>query len=160
MYKNIVFHWTGGNYTACPTDVAAYHFLVDKYGSVMAGKYAPEDNLDCSDGKYAKHCGGGNTGRIGIAICCMKDKKTPPLQKQIESMCYYAARLCFLYKIKPSQCITHAEFGRDNPKTSSKGKQDINSLPYAKVYGIKECGDYLRNKTQVYYDRIFRGYYG
>ena len=52
--------------------------LVDKNGSVKSGKYTPEDNLNCKDGKYAKHCGGGNTGRIGIAVCCMKNSQTPP----------------------------------------------------------------------------------
>ena len=160
MYKNIVFHWTGGNYAPCSVDFNAYHFLVDKEGNVSAGKYTPEDNLNCGDGKYARHCGGGNTARIGIAICCMKDKNTPPLQKQVEAMCKQAARLCYLYNINPNQCITHAEFGMAYPNTSSKGKQDINTLPYANKFGVKACGDYLRNKTQVYYDRIKRGYYG
>lgn len=160
MFKNIVLHWTGGNYYPCSIDITAYHFLVDKNGSVRSGKYTPEDNLNCGDGKYAKHTGGGNTGRIGIAICCMKDKQTPPTQKQVEAMCKQAARLCYLYNLTPKQCITHAEFGLANPKTSSAGKTDINSLPYVPRNGIKSCADYLRNKIQVYYDRISRGYYG
>lgn len=51
----------GGNY---PNDVdkEAYHFLVDKDGEVHYGIHKVEDNLDCNDGNYAAHCGGGNTG--------------------------------------------------------------------------------------------------
>ena len=159
MFKNIILHWTGGNYYPCPADISAYHFLVDKNGSVKSGKYTPEDNLNCKDGKYAKHCGGGNTGRIGIAVCCMKNSQTPPTQKQIEALCHQTARLCYLYNLTPKDCITHSEFGIANPNTTSAGKIDLSIIPYANKKGINECSKYLRNKIQVYYDRIRRGYY-
>lgn len=159
MYKNIVYHWTGGNYTPCSTDLAHYHYVVSAQGIVHKGKYTPLDNLNCTDGKYAAHCGGGNTGRIGVAVCCCKDINTPPTQKQIETMCRLGAELCYMHGLQPKMCITHAEFGKKHPKTSSCGKQDINSLPYIGLRGIEEVGDYLRNKTQVYYDRIKRGEY-
>lgn len=160
MFKNIVFHWTAGSYYPCSTDLKAYHYLFDKDGKGYAGKYTPEDNLNCNDGKYAMHCGGGNTGRIGLAVCCRKDVNTPPTQAQVEAMCKRAAQLCNIYGLQPSDCITHAEFGLQNPKTSSAGKIDINDLPYANKSGVKAVADYLRNKVQVYYDRIKRGYYG
>lgn len=153
MFKNIILHWTAGNYTPNATDKQHYHYMIDKEGNVHKGKYTPQDNENCTDGKYAAHCGGGNTGRIGLAICCRKDVKTPPIQKQVEAFCNLAAQLCRVYGLQPKDCITHAEFGRANPKTSSHGKIDINSLPYANVYGIKECGDYLRNKIQWYYNK-------
>lgn len=152
MFKNIVLHWTAGNYTPSSIDKMHYHYLIDNNGKLYKGLYTPQDNENCTDGKYAAHCGGGNTGRIGLAICCRKDIKTPPVQKQVEALCHLSAQLCHAYGLKPINCITHAEFGQAHPKTSSYGKIDINSLPYAKVSGIKACGDYLRNKIQWYYN--------
>lgn len=154
MFKNIVLHWTAGNYTPCTTDLEHYHYVIDGEGNIHTGKYTPDDNLDCTDGKYAAHCGGGNTGRIGIAVCCRKDENTPPVRIQTEAMCKLAAQLCITYDLTYDKCITHAEFGQANPATSSYGKIDINSLPYADKSGIKECADYLRNKIQWYLQHI------
>lgn len=153
MFKNIILHWTGGNYTPCSVDLKSYHYLVDGQGNIKTGLYEPRDNENCTDGKYAPHCGGGNTGRIGIALCCYKDINTPPTKKQVEAMCNLAAQTCMAYGLKPSQCITHAEFGQRHPKTSSYGKIDITKIPYANLSGIKPCGDYLRNKIQWYYNK-------
>ena len=154
MFKNIVLHWTAGNYKPCLSDLEHYHYVIDNNGIVHSGKYTPDDNLNCTDGKYAAHTGGGNTGRIGIAICCMKDNKTLPLQKQVEAMCHLAAKLCIAYGLQPLDCITHAEFGRRYPKTSSYGKIDINMLPYANISGIYETAQYLRSKIQWYYNKL------
>ncbi len=154
MFKNIVLHWTAGNYTPNQTDLTHYHYLVNGQGGIKAGKYHPEDNLDCTKGNYAAHCGGGNTGRIGIAICCRRDINTPPTKKQVEAMCNLAAQLCMTYNLQPKQCLTHAEFGKQHPKTSSAGKIDINYLPYIGLRGIEEVGDYLRNKVLWYYKHI------
>ena len=126
MFKNIILHWTGGNYTPCSSDLLHYHFLIDNLGKIYNGKYSPRDNENCTDGKYAAHCGGGNTGRIGIAICCRKDTNTIPTQKQIETMCKLAADLCLKYGLRVNQVLTHAEFGQQHPKTSSYGKVDNN----------------------------------
>lgn len=153
MYKNIVLHWTAGGYNPSKTDIEHYHYIIDHNGNVHRGKYTPQDNENCTDGKYARHCGGGNTGRIGVAICCRKDTDTPPVKLQVEAMCNLAAQLCYVYGLKPADCITHAEFGKAHPSTSSAGKIDINSIPYANIYGIKQCGDYLRNKINWYYHK-------
>ena len=155
MYKNIVLHWTAGNYKPCSSDIMHYHYIIDSEGNISKGKYSPEDNLNCNDGKYATHCGGGNTGRIGLAICCCKNQATPPTRKQVETMCKLAAILCFVYGLNHNDCITHAEFGQANPKTTSYGKIDINSIPYENISGIKPCGDYLRNKVKWYFERLF-----
>ena len=154
MYKNVVLHWTGGNYKPSPIDIEHYHYLIDDFGFVRAGKYQPADNLNCTDGKYAAHCGGGNTGRIGIAICCRKDTNTPPTKAQIDSLCKLSAQLCTVYGLQPNECITHAEFGKAHPKSSSAGKIDINELPYANKKGIKEVADYLRAKITHYYKQM------
>ena len=154
MLKGIILHWTAGSYFPCAVDLASYHFIIDKNGKVYQGKYTPRDNENCTDGKYAPHCGGGNTGRIGIAICCRRDTKTPPTQQQIEAMCHLAAECCIKYGILPSKIQTHAEFGREHPNTSSAHKIDINSIPYANLSGVQSCGDYLRNKTNWYYSKL------
>lgn len=147
----------GGNYPN-EVDKGAYHFLVDKDGVIHKGFYSPEDNLDCTDGNYAAHCGGGNTGRIGVALCgmygfnnSMKFTKYPITAKQLESAMELCSKLCKKYKLKPNQVITHAEFGNKFPNTSSYGKIDINYIPYISLEGIDKVGSYIRNKVNWYY---------
>lgn len=153
--KSIVNHWTAGGYTPNKTDLTHYHFVVDGDGKVYDGKYKPMDNMNCADGKYAAHVGGGNTGRIGIAICCRKDINTPPTRKQVEAMCEFNAHLCIIYGLNPlKQVETHAGFGLRHPNTSSAGKIDINSLPYIGLRGINEVEDYIRRKTYWYYLKL------
>ena len=151
--KNIIYHWTAGSYKPCSVDLEHYHYVIDKDGVVYKGKYTPLDNENCNDGRYAAHCGGGNTGRIGVAICCRKDINTPPTKLQVEAMCKLGAELCQKYGLLPNKVLTHAEFGLTHPNTSSCGKIDINSLPYIGLRGVKEVGDYLRNKTNWYYQK-------
>ncbi|OLA94789.1 MAG: hypothetical protein BHW64_01910 [Candidatus Melainabacteria bacterium LEY3_CP_29_8] len=67
----IIIHWTSGGWFPNATDKEHYHFLIDKNGKTINGKYKVEDNENCTDGKYAAHCGGGNTGAIGVAMCGM-----------------------------------------------------------------------------------------
>ena len=109
--------------------------------------------------RYAAHCGGGNTGCIGVSCCGMygfnlKDKKTkyPLTQKQVEAMCSKVAKLCSLYGITVSEktVFTHYEFGQSHPKTSSYGKIDFTYLPYLPNLSKERIGDYLRNKIQWY----------
>ena len=54
----ICLHWTAGANQPCQQNLDCYHFLFDKNGKEYKGKYKPEDNLNCTDGIYAKHCGG------------------------------------------------------------------------------------------------------
>lgn len=154
MYKGIILHWTAGNYYPCPIDMLHYHFIIDSDGEIYKGKFSPIDNLKCIAGTYAAHCGGGNTGRIGIAICCRKDLNTPPTKVQIEAMCKKAAELCMTYGIAVQNVQTHAKFGQAHKTTSSFGKIDINSIPYAKLTGINTCDNYLRTKVQWYYNKL------
>ena len=74
--KRIIIHWTASRYYPNDYEKHFYHYLIDKDGKVYNGYYTPEDNLDCSDGKYAAHTGGGNTGSIGIAMCAMAGFKS------------------------------------------------------------------------------------
>lgn len=161
--NKIILHWTAGGKQPNTTDLEHYHFVVDGDGLVRQGKYKPEDNENCKDGKYAAHTGGGNTGAIGIALCGMLgyndttkecvDNNNMLSRKQFEAMFNYTSMLCKKYNIPVSNVITHAEFGLSNPKSSSKGKIDINYIPYADLEGVSECGEYIRNKVQWYYER-------
>lgn len=155
-YKGIVCHWTGGRYTPNSTDRLHYHFLIDGKGKVVEGKYRPSDNLDCSDGKYAAHCGGGNTGRIGVALCGMWSKEYPIKRIQLEAMCKLVAQLCKEYNISigSDTVMTHSEFGHKNPSTTSFGKVDIDKLPCIALYTRNDCGNWIRNKVNWYRQRL------
>ncbi len=161
--KRIIIHWTAGNYFPNNDDFEHYHFVIDKNGKVKEGKYKPEDNLNCYDGCYAAHTGGGNTGSIGVAVCGMRNFKgqwdlgdCPITQVQMEAMFKLVAELCKKYNIQINKntVFTHYEFGLDNPNTSSKGKIDINFIPYKPELKSYQIGDYIRGKVIWYRERI------
>ena len=134
--------------------------MINGDGLVVKGKYKPEDNLNCNDGKYAQHTGGGNTGSIGVSMCGMlgfkssKDVgKYPLTKKQCESCFKKVAELCKQYNIPitAQTVMTHYEFGKAHPNTSSAGKIDIIYLPpYPQERAV---GDFIRNKVKWYYSR-------
>ena len=152
----ITLHWTGGTYKPNATDKKAYHFLIDGDGKVCEGFYKPTDNMDCSDGVYARHCGGGNTGNIGVAICGMWSKDYPIKRVQIEAACKLIAELSSRYNIRITneKILTHAEFGKKFPHTTSYGKIDINNLPCVAIYGVDNVGNWIRNKVVWYKSKI------
>ena len=152
----ITLHWTGGTYKPNTTDKKAYHYLVDGDGKVCNGVYKPEDNMDCSDGKYARHCGGGNTGNIGVALCGMWSKDYPIRRIQLEAACKLIAELSVKYNIRVDNVhiLTHAEFGNRFPNTTSYGKIDIVNLPCIAVYGADNVGNWIRNKVVWYRGKI------
>ena len=138
--KRIIIHWTAGVGSPNSLEKKHYHYLIDSKGEVHRGIFTPEDNEDCSDGKYAQHTGGGNTGSIGVALCGMfgfsgvnvKENYKYLLTKvQCERMFKFVSELCKKYNIPvtPQTVMTHYEFGLKNPKTSSAGKIDIIYLP-------------------------------
>lgn len=161
--KKIIIHWTAGAYEPNNIDYQHYHFLINGNGLVVNGKYKPEDNENCSDGKYAAHCGGGNTGAIGISMCCMagfqnakNTGKYPMTKKQFEACMKKVAELCKQYKIPITQqtVMTHYEFGLKNPKTSSAGKIDIIYLPPYPIVPKTDIGDFIRSKVRWYSTHI------
>lgn len=161
--NKIIIHWTGGGWFPNATDKEHYHFLIDKNGKVINGKYKVEDNENCNDGKYAAHCGGGNTGAIGVAMCGMYGFKSSkavgsyPLTKiQCEACFKLIAELCKKYNIKitPQTVQTHYEFGLTHPKTSSAGKIDIIHLPAYNNIKQLEIGSFIRNKVKWYINKI------
>ena len=161
--KRIILHWTAGAYYPNATDLEHYHYLIDKDGKVYNGVFKPEDNLNCNDGKYAAHTGGGNTGSIGLSVCGMAgfsgklaSTKYPLTSKQIERMFSLVAELCIKYNIPltPDTVMTHYEFGKAHPNTSSAGKIDITMLPPYLSVKPKEVGDFIRRKVKWYLNKL------
>jgi len=170
----IILHWTAGGYSPNATDLEHYHYLIDKDGKVHNGKYKPEDNLNCYDGKYAAHCGGGNTGTIGIALCGMagyRNSSKPGYcfitRKQCEAMFKLSAELLRRYSLPldTTSLKTHAEFGRENPKTTSNGKIDITALPPCYDLEVTKAvinasdkahgyGNVIRSRVKWYYQKL------
>lgn len=163
--KRIIIHWTAGTYQPNQTDFEHYHYLVTGDGLVIKGKYTPEDNENCYDGKYAQHTGGGNTGSIGIAMCGMYVPKNTPLQMtkypltkiQCEKCFNLIAELTKQYKLQitPETVMTHYQFGLKHPNTSSAGKIDITWLPPYSYLKPNEIDDFIRNKAKWYYNKFF-----
>ena len=162
-FKRIIIHWTAGAKTPNKTDLAHYHYLVDQNGKVYTGKYKPEDNLDCSDNKYAQHTGGGNTGSIGISMCGMygfvssKNVGQYPLTKvQCEATFKLIAEVAKKYDIPitPETVLTHYEFGQKYPKTTSYGKIDIIYLPAYPTIKQSEVGNLIRSKANWYKSKM------
>lgn len=160
----ITFHWTAGGWMPSAHEKECYHFLIDRDGDLHKGNHSPQDNLNCLDGNYAAHCGGGNTGNIGIAYCgCYVPKGTPvsktryPMTaKQVEAGFKLAAELCKYFKIPidKDHVFTHYEFGLAHPKTASAGKIDITYMHPFPDLKANEIGDFIRNKVQWYFKNL------
>jgi N-acetyl-anhydromuramyl-L-alanine amidase AmpD len=157
--KRIIIHWTAGIYSPNATDLQHYHYLIDSEGNVHNGKYKPEDNENCQDGRYAAHTGGGNTGSIGVALCGMLGfsgvnnvGKYPLTRIQVEKLFKFCADLCKKYNIAitHSNVLTHYEFGLQHPNTTSHGKIDIVYLPPYPEIQRSKVGDFIRNKIRWY----------
>lgn len=161
--KRIIIHWTAGTYNPTDYEKHHYHFLVDGKGNVHLGEYKPKDNEICRIGKYAAHTGGGNTGSIGVAMCAMAGFKNnnsvgkyPIQKKQFESCMELCAKLAKYYNIEinPQTILTHYEFGKNNPKSTSAGKIDIIYLPPYPWVLKDEVGSFIRSKIKWYLQKL------
>lgn len=165
--KRVIIHWTVGCYQPNQHEYERYHYLVNGDGVVVKGKYKPEDNLNCNDGKYAAHTGGGNTGSIGIALCGMlgyregipTSTKYPLKFAQCEAAWKKIAEICKVYNIPITSetVLTHYEFGKSHPNTTSRGKIDINYLHPYPQYKAQEIGNFIRGKVLWYYSKYYKG---
>lgn len=160
MIKRVICHWTAGTYNVNKTDLEHYHFVIDKDGNVVKGKFSVEDNLSTSDGKYAAHTLNCNTGSIGVAMAGMygatekpfNPGKYPITSIQWECMCKLVSDLCTKYNIPvtPTTVLTHAEV-EPNLGIKQRGKWDITRIPFMpSLVGAKACGDKLRNDVSYY----------
>lgn len=164
MLKKITYHWTAGRNKPSRHEYECYHYLIDSEGNVYKGKYPPEENMNCNDGRYAQHCGGGNTDNIGIAFCgcyvpkgiAVKNSQFPLTRIQLERGFQLGAELCKKYNIpvNKTHVFTHYEFGLKHPNTSSAGKIDITYLHPFPAENKMTCGDFIRSKIKWYYNKL------
>ena len=159
--NKIIIHWTAGTYQPNTTDLEHYHFLIDGEGKKHNGKYKPEDNENCNDGKYAAHTGGGNTGAIGVSMCAMAGFNSaascgnyPITPVQLEACFKLCAELCKKYNIPVENVWTHYEFGINHPETTSHGKIDIIYLPPYPLVKRNEVGGFIRSKIRWYLNKL------
>ena len=168
--KRIIIHWSAGTYKPNSVELEHYHYLIGyeknetEKAEVHFGKCRPEDNLNCTNGsRYAAHTGGGNTGSIGVALCGMfgfydiRHIGNYPLKPVQMEVCYeLCARLCIKDNIPISKetVMTHYEFGKKNPCTTSRGKQDIAYLATNPSLNAGKIGDFIRNKIKWYYEKL------
>lgn len=164
--KRIIIHWSAGKYNPNQTDKTHYHYLIDANGNITNGYYTPEDNLNCADGRYAAHTGGGNTSSIGVVMCAMYGYKSPkdigdfPMTKiQFEACMCLCAELCEKYHIEitPDTVLTHYEFGQKHRTTASFGKIDITYLPPYPWVCREDVGSFIRSKIRWYKNNKSRG---
>lgn len=152
--KRIIIHWTGGTNQPNTADFEHYHYLINGDGLILIGKYRPNDNLDCKDGKYAAHTEMGNTGSIGVALCGMKDyteggKTSYPLTlKQCLASFKLIAQLSKKYSIPITShtVLTHYEFDCNRGKPGRK--IDIIYLPPFPEVTKSQVGDFIRNRIK------------
>ena len=163
MLKRIIIHWSAGRYYPTEFEKQYYHYLVDVEGNIISGRYRPEDNEDCSDGCYAAHTGGGNTGSVGVCLCGMGGFVSdsfvgyyPIVRKQFETCMKFVAELCKKYEISISAqtVLTHYEFGKAHPKTTSAGKVDIVYLPPYPWVKRNDIGAFIRTKVRWYFEKL------
>lgn len=160
----ITIHWSAGPYMPTATDREHYHYLVDGLGKVHEGIHTPESNIPpLKRGKYAAHCGGGNSRNIGVSMLGMAGfrnakavGKYPLTRVQCESAFRLVAELCKKHQIRidPAHVFTHYEFGRRNPATTSAGKIDIVYLPPFPTIKQEDVGDFIRGKVRWHQDKL------
>jgi len=153
----IVVHWSAGTYKPSSFEYEYYHYMIDNKGKIFTGRFSCKDNIDCTDGKYARHTGGGNTGAIGVSMLGMYGFKNfknagkyPLTKKQCEATFCAVAGLCKKYGIDPANVITHYEFGKTHPDSESAGKIDIIYLPPYPNVKANEIGGFIRGKVRWY----------
>jgi len=159
-------HWTAGNYNPCKIDIDSYHYLIDNKGKIYLGTFKPEDNLNCYDGRYAKHCGGGNTGCIGISLCGMvgfdenkKRTKCPITASQLEALFCLNGYLALKYGIFINEKTVYTHYEFDKQKKAPQGKIDIIYIPCLPHLSKERIGNYIREKSEWYKKEIKKGNY-
>lgn len=152
---------TAGQNKPNATDLEHYHFIIDGQGKVFEGKFKPEDNINCQDGKYAQHTGGGNTDSIGVSMCGMMGFLTTkkvgsfPLTKiQCETCFQLCAKLAKEYNIPLDNrhIYTHYTFNKEHKIMT--GKIDIIYLPAYPQIQKDDIIRFIIDKIRWYYDRL------
>jgi N-acetyl-anhydromuramyl-L-alanine amidase AmpD len=161
--RRIVMHWTAGAGSPSSEDKDAYHLLIDRVGHVHRGEHSITDNLITSDGDYAAHTRGLNTGSIGLALCGMAGAtpatdrhdfapgKYPLTASQWNAAIIAAADLCRRYDIEPDQehLLMHCEVERFLGVKQAQ-KWDVSVLPFERgKWGSVTPGEEMRARVKI-----------
>jgi N-acetyl-anhydromuramyl-L-alanine amidase AmpD len=151
--KRIIAHWTAGGYVPSGLDRVHYHFLIGGDGRVVRGLRSVADNMSTTDGVYAAHTAGCNTGSVGVAVCAMKEAKESPFdpgscpmtQAQWEVMARLTAELCIAYRLTVAETtvLGHGEVERILG-IKQRGKWDPMKLPWIPGARAEVVGDMFR----------------
>lgn len=157
--RAIVAHWSAGGHTVSAIDKQHYHFIVGGKGDVVKGDEDIAANVSTSDGDYAAHTRGFNTGVIGVSMACMAGAvenpfnagKFPMTKTQWDVLMRVIAELAAFYKIPVTDktILSHAEV-QPNLKIQQAGKWDFTRLAFdPSVKGAKACGDRMRSEVSA-----------
>ena len=157
--QRVICHWTAGAWKANATDVAHYHILIEDDGRLIRGSYSIKDNVDCSDGRYAAHTKGANSGSIGVSLCCMAGAVETPFDAgrwpltstQWDTLSTVVAELCQTYSIPVTAetVLSHAEVER-TLGIKQAGKWDYTRLAFDEtIKGARSIGNRLREDVQT-----------
>ncbi len=151
--RRIIVHWTAGGYKAADADRWHYHILIEGDGNLVRGHYSIADNMSTSDGRYAAHTKGLNSGSIGVAVCCMwgairepfRAGQFPMTLEQWNIMARVVADLCLRYGIAVNErtVLGHGEvecvYG-----IPQHGKWDPMRLPWKPALSEEQVGHAFR----------------
>jgi N-acetyl-anhydromuramyl-L-alanine amidase AmpD len=154
--RRMVIHWTAGH---LGPSLPFYHFLIDRAGVIVPGKFAPEANCvrPLISGQYAPHVENANGDTIGIAMVGMWDAKSPKalgtqplLAVQWHTCVRLAADLCRKYGIEPGPLTVagHCEVQRLwGPNQKGKWDPWVEFPEWTWVKGLTpaQIGDYFRD---------------
>ena len=155
--RRVICHWTAGAHKASSLDKEHYHLLVEADGKVVRGRRSIADNVSTTDGVYAAHTKGANTGAIGIAVCAMAGARqspfqagpSPMLEPQWLRLVEVAAELCRAYSlpVTPQTVLGHGEV-QVLLGIAQEGKWDPMVLPWAPTMSIMQVGTFFRTLVQ------------
>jgi hypothetical protein len=160
--KRVICHWTAGGHKASSLDKEHYHVLVEADGKLVRGRRSIADNVSTTDGVYAAHTKGCNTGSIGIAVCAMSAAverpfhpgPQPMLEAQWRRLAEVAAELCRAYSIPvtPKTVLGHGEVQVQLGVTQA-GKWDPMVLPWDPAMSASQVGTFFRTLVQARIDQ-------
>lgn len=151
----VVTHWTAGAYACSSLDKSHYHFLIDGDGEVHNGYYSPKDNEDTSDGRYAAHTWGLNTGSVGVAVCCMAGASRasaghyPMRRIQWDTMVNVVAQIARHYRLAVNERTVLGHFEvTDTYGIDQEGKWDPGMWPWNSSVSPDKVGDAFRDSVR------------
>lgn len=157
IMSRVVFHWTAGGPDASAVDREHYHIIIDQDLRVLKGDESIADNVSASDGDYAAHTRGLNTGSIGVALCGMIQAEQHPFDPgpypiKLDQWLLGAraiAELCLKYKI-PVTDKTVLQHGEVQAKLgiAQAGKWDVMVLPWDPALPPAQVANLFRVEVQ------------